>query len=148
MSTHQSTTSNATLPVLRGSKTVYPDGRVITPPPLDVEKILEDLSRLNERDRAAFLSIIAHDFTVDIRALLIDRPVSDSDLDRVWEVNEILHQLTSCINPQNRRSADGDVDLVRGIIESACQNGLQAAIGRGLAHAANNMTRQSVMAAK
>jgi hypothetical protein len=137
-----------TLPVLRGSKTVYAGGTVVTPPPLDVDKILSDLVALSEQDRAAFLCIIAHDFTVDVRALLIDRPVSNSDLDRLWEINEALHHLTSCINPRNRRSAKGDVELVRDLIEGACQNGLQAAMGRALANAANNMTRRPAMAAK
>jgi hypothetical protein len=109
---------------------------------------LTDLGQLNERDRAAFLCVIAHDLTVDIRALLIDRPVSDADLKRVWQINEFLHQLTSCVNPRHRRSAEGDVDLLRVIVESACQHGLQAAIGRALANAAGSMTQKSTMAAK
>jgi hypothetical protein len=148
MITWRSTSRTAAKPVLRGSKTLYPDGRVVTPPPLDLDKILTDLRKLNERDRAAFLCVIAHDLTVDMRALLIDRPVSDADLNRVWQINEFLHQLTSCVNPRHRRSAEGDVDLVRVIVESACQHGLQAAIGRALANAAAGMTQKSPIAAK
>ena len=148
MSTRRSTSSAAAKPVLRGSKTLYPDGRVVTPPPLDLDNILTALAQLNERDRAAFLCVIAHDLTVDIRALLIDRPVSNRDLDRVWQINEALHQLTSCVNPRHRRSAEGDVELVRVIVESACQYGLQVAIGRALADAAGNMMQKSSMAAK
>jgi len=148
MSTRRSISDTAAAPVLRGPKTLYPDGRVVTPPRLDLDKILSDLGQLNERDRAAFLCVIAHDLTVDIRALLIDRPVSDEDLNRVWKINEFLHQLTSCVNPRHRRSAEGEVDLVRAIVESACQYGLQAAIGRALANAAGSMTQQSTIAAK
>jgi hypothetical protein len=125
--------------VLRGSSTQYADGRVVTPPPLDLEAILSDLVRQNEDDRAAFLCVIAHDLTVEVRALLIDRPVPESDLDRVWQINEFLHQLTSCVNPRHRRSAVGDAELVRAIVESACQHGLQTAIGRALATAAANL---------
>src|SRR3954451_10212334 len=143
MTTSRSTPQTAAKPMLRGSKTLYPDGRVVIPPPLDLEKILAGLKLLNERDRVAFLCVIAHDLTVDIRALLIDRPVSDEDLNRVWKINEFLHQLTSCVNPRHRRSAEGEVDLVRAIVESACQYGLQAAIGRALANAAGSMTQQS-----
>jgi hypothetical protein len=148
MSTSRSTSHTAAKPILRGSKTLYPDGRVVIPPPLDLEKILTDLKLLNERDRAAFLCVIAHDLTVDVRALLIDRPVSDDYLNRVWHINEFLHQLTSSVNPRHRRSAEGDADLVRVIVESACQYGLQAAIGRALANAAGNMPERSAIPAK
>jgi hypothetical protein len=148
MSAKRSTSPKAAKPVLRGSATLYPDGRVVTPPPLDLDKILADLAQLTERDRSAFLCVIAHDLTVDIRALLIDRPISDNDLNRIWHINEFLHQLTSSVNPRHRLSAEGDVDLVRAIIESACQYGLQAAIGRALANAAGNMMQNSPVAAK
>jgi len=128
----------AAKPVLRGPKVQYPDGRVVTPPPLDLERILADLERLEDSERVAFLCIIAHSLTVDIRALLLDRPVSDRDLDRVNHVNEFLHQLTSCVNPWQRRSASGDAELVRAIIDTSYLYGLEAAAGRALAAAAGN----------
>jgi len=128
----------AAKPVLRGPKVQYPDGRVVTPPPLDLERILADLERLEDSERVAFLCIIAHSLTVDIRALLLDRPVSDRDLDRVNHVNEFLHQLTSCVNPWQRRSASGDAGLVRAIIDTSYLYGLEAAAGRALATAAGN----------
>jgi hypothetical protein len=125
--------------LLRGSTTQYADGTVVIPPPLHLEEILASLSRLGDDDRAAFLSAIAHDLTVDIRALLIDRPLRDRDLDRVWQLNEFLHQLTSSVNPYNRRSAVGDAELVRAIVVSACEHGLRTAIGRALATAAESI---------
>ena len=132
----KSTTSEL---LLRGSKTQYADGSVTIPPPLDLEEILVRIAHLDEDDRAAFLCIIAHDLTVDIRALLIDRPVPERDLDRVWRINEFLHQLTSCVNPHSRRSAAADAALVRVIVESAAVHGLRAAIGRALATAAESV---------
>ena len=125
-------------PVLRGPKVQYPDGRVVTPPPLDLERILTDLERLEESERVAFLCIVAHSLTVDIRALLLDRPVSDRDLDRISKINEFLHQLTSSVNPQHRRTPSGDAELVRAIVESSYLYGLEAAVGRALATAAGN----------
>ncbi len=43
----------AAKPVLRGPKVQYPDGRVVTPPPLDLERILADLERLEDSERVA-----------------------------------------------------------------------------------------------
>lgn len=123
---------------LQSPQVQYPDGTVVTPSPLDVEGILEGLERLNKIDRAAFLCVIAHSLTVDIRALLLDRPVSDQDLARIKKINEFLHQLTSCANPHQRRSASGDAELVRAIIDTSYRYGLEAAIGRALATAARN----------
>jgi Mrr N-terminal domain len=125
--------------LLRGSRTQYADGSVTIPPPLHLEEILATFAQLNEDDRAAFLCVIAHDLTVDIRALLIDRPVHERDLDRIWQLNEFLHQITSSVNPRNRRSATGDTELVRAIVESAALHGLRAAIGRALATAAGSV---------
>ena len=123
---------------LRAPSVQYSDGRIETPPPLDVERILADLERLDVEERAAFLSIFAHDLTVQIRSVLIDRPLSEGDLDRVNRVNEYLHQLTSCVNPNKRWSVRDEVALVRALIESSYLYHLQSAVGSALAKAAGN----------
>jgi hypothetical protein len=124
---------------LRGASVQYADGRIVAPEPLDVERILADLERLGDRERSAFLCILAHNLTVEIRALLFDRPVSKKNLDRAYQINESLHQLTSCVNPQHRRSAGSDAELVRAIIESSHLYGLDRAVGRAVATAAGNV---------
>jgi hypothetical protein len=58
-------------------------------------------------------------------------------------VNEWLHQLTSCVNPIQRRTPEGDADLVRGIAESAAVWGLEAAVQHRISIAArNSLTRE------
>ncbi|HEU0157380.1 MAG TPA: hypothetical protein VFQ82_15010 [Stellaceae bacterium] len=121
---------------LRGASVQYADGRIVVPKPLDVERILADLERLDERERSAFLCVLAHNLTVEIRALLFDRPVSETNVDRAYQINESLHQLTGCVNPRHRRSAADDTELVRAIIESSYLYGLDRAVGRAVATAA------------
>jgi len=127
--------------VLRGASVQYSNGRVVVPRPLDVGSLLADFERLDDEARVTFLCIVAHNLTVEIRALLLDRPVPDADLDRVWQINEILHQITSCVNPRKRRSAVGDSELVSAMIEDAQLYHLEAQIGRALASAAGNTSR-------
>jgi hypothetical protein len=103
-----------------------------------VERILADLERLDAQERATFLCIFAHDLTVQIRSVLMDRPVPEGDLDRVNRVNEYLHQLTSSVNPNNRWSVRDQVALVRALIESSYLYDLQSAVGSALAKAAGN----------
>jgi hypothetical protein len=105
---------------------------------VDIERILTELESAPNDVRVTFLCILAHDLTVSIRAALLDRPVRDTDADRAYRVNEWLHQLTSCVNPVQRRSPVGDADLVRGIVESAAVWGLQSAVQHGIAIAAGN----------
>jgi hypothetical protein len=120
---------------LRPPSVQFSDGRVETPPPLDIERILADLERLDSQERASFLCIFSHDLTVQIRSVLIDRPVPEDDLDRVNRLNEYLHQLTSCANPTNRWSVRDQVALVRALIESCYLYGLEYAVGSALAKA-------------
>lgn len=123
---------------LRGPSVQYGNGTIETPSPLNVEGILADLERLDAYERAAFLSIFAHDLTVQIRSVLMDCPLADGDLDRVNRLNEYLHQLTSCVNPSRRWSVQDEVALVRALIESSYLYGLQSAVGSALAKAAGN----------
>lgn len=123
---------------LRGAQVQYNDGRIATPPPLDVDAVLSRLERQDEAARADFLCAFAHSLTVDIRAMLLDRPVSEADLDRVSRINELLHQLTSCVNPRHRRGASGEAELVRAIVEDAYLYNLESAVGRALATAAGS----------
>jgi hypothetical protein len=133
-----SVSSTTPRPPLRGPRIQYSDGTVVTPPPLDVEEILAGLQRQDNATRSAFLCVFAHSLTVDIRAMLLDRPVSDADLDRVSHINEFLHQLTSCVNPRQRRSGTGDTELVRAIIDTSYIYHLESAVGRALSTAAGN----------
>jgi hypothetical protein len=103
-----------------------------------VERTLTQLERLDAQERAAFLSIFAHDLTVQIRALLLDRPVPEADLDRVNRLNEYLHQLTSCVNPNERWSVPDEVSLVRALVDSSYHYGLRSAVGSALIKAAGN----------
>ena len=114
------------------------DGKIVTPPPLDVERVLADLERLDARERAAFLCIFAHDLTVGIRSMLLDRPVPEADLDRAYRLNEYLHQLTSCVNPTKRWSVPDEVALVRALVESSYRYGLESSVGSALAKATGN----------
>jgi hypothetical protein len=129
--------------VLRGPSVQFGDGRIETPPPLDVEGILANLERLDEYERAAFLSIFAHDLTVQIRSMLMDHPLPEGDLDRLNRLNEYLHQLTSCMNPNKRWLAGDEVALVRALIDSSFLYGLQSAVGSALAKAAGNAKRKN-----
>src|SRR5438132_12999722 len=123
---------------LRGPSVQHSDGRIEKPPPLDVEGILADLERLDPQERAAFLRIFAHDLTVQIRSVLMDRPLPEGDLDRVNRLNEYLHQLTSCVNPNKRWLVRDEVALVRALIESSFLYDLQSAVGSALAKAGGN----------
>jgi hypothetical protein len=127
----------------------YSNGKIVTPPPLDVKRILSDLERLDAQERGTFLSTLAHDLAVQIRSVLLDRPVADAGLDRVNRLNEYLHQLTSCVNPSRRWSVRDEVGLVRALVESSYQYGLQSAVGSALAKAARNaMAPKAYMLAK
>jgi hypothetical protein len=128
--------------MLSGPRVQYPDGTTITPSPLDLSEVLRQLKQQNDIARSAFLCVFAHSLTVEIRALLLDPP-SDADLQRVRRINEFLHQLTSCVNPRQRRSGTGDADLVRAIVETSLLYGLENAAGRALAAAAGNMQIKS-----
>jgi hypothetical protein len=124
--------------MLRGPKVQYSSGKVATPRSFDLEDVLVDFVRLPEEARANFLGIIAHSLTVDVRVALLDRPIPDADADRAWQVNEWLHQLTSCLTPKQRRGADGEAELIRAIAASSFRYGLDAAVGRAVATAAGN----------
>jgi hypothetical protein len=116
----------------------YRDGKIVTPPPLDVQQALVKIERLDPQERAAFLCIFAHDLTVQIRSMLLDRPVSEVDLDRVFRINEYLHQLTNCVNPAKRWSLQDEVALVGTLIDSSYKYGLESVAGSALAKAAGN----------
>ena len=121
---------------LYGSTVQYSDGRTVAGRALDIEAIITTFERSLSESRRAFLSVFAHDLTVAIRALLFDRPVSDADLERVKEINEILHQLTSCVNPHGHWSAQDEAALLRTIIEASFGQDLDRWIGHALALAA------------
>jgi hypothetical protein len=124
---------------LYGPSVQYADGTVLIGQPLDINDILAAFERLEVELRSAFLCIFAHDLTVAIRAILSDAPLSEVDLDRVKQLNECLHQLTSCVNPLKRWPRRDQVLLLRTIIEDSFTYGLDRWIGPALALAAGNI---------
>ncbi len=123
---------------LCGPTVQHADGTVVAGKPLDVEHILTAFERLEADARSAFLCIFAHDLTVAVRALLLDRPIPEPDLDRLWKINEFMHQLTSCANPRGPWSAGDAALLIRAIIDTSFERGLDQWIGHALALAAGN----------
>jgi hypothetical protein len=121
---------------LYGPIVQYVDGTIVPGEPLDVEHILSVFERSDAEARRAFLSIFAHDLTVAVRAMLCDRPISNADLDRVQEINESLHQLTSCVNPRKEWSARDQALLLRVIVEGSFAHALDKWVGHALATAA------------
>jgi hypothetical protein len=101
---------------------------------LSVVGALDALGTLENDARVAALCVLAHSLTVDARAILVDRPLSDTSLDRLQRINEFLHQLTGYLNPSKRRPArpDEDVELVRAIADSSERYGLELALHRAL----------------
>jgi len=133
--------------MLRGPKVQYGDGRIVTPRSFDLEDVLTEFLRLSEDARGDFLGIFSHSLTVDIRIALLDRPVSDADADRAYQVNEWLHQLTSCLTPRQRRGAEGEAQLLRDIAIGSQRIGMEGAIGRAVATAAGNTFTSSKQSA-
>ena len=123
---------------LRGPKIQYASGRVTTPRPFDLDDVLAEFVQLPDNGRASFMSILAHSFTVDLRATLLDRPISEVEADKAWQLNEWLHQLTSCLDPDQRWSADSEAQLIRNIATDSFRHGLEMAVGRAIATATGN----------
>ena len=124
--------------ILRGAKVQYASGKVVAPKPFDLDDVLARYVRLPDEPRRAFLSVFSHSLTVDMRVALLDRPISDADATRAWQINEWLHQLTSCFHPQSTRDASAEAELIRDIATVSFRYGLDAAVGRAVATAAGN----------
>jgi hypothetical protein len=131
-------TGEASRLMLRGPSVQYGDGRIVTPPPFDLDDILVAYTGLSEDQRRKFLAIFSHSLTVDMRVALHDRPISDTDADRARRINEWLHQLTSCFDPQSTRDAAGEAELIRDIAAGSFQLRLDRGVGRAIAAAAGN----------
>jgi len=132
---------------LYGPTVQYADGTVVQGSPLHTEEILAAFERLDADARQTFLCVFAHDLTVAIRALLLDRPVAEADLDRVWKINEFMHQLTSCANPRGHWSAHDSAVLIGDIIATSFSYDLDRWIGHALATAAGSTIRKKESAA-
>jgi hypothetical protein len=104
----------------------------------EIGALIESVGRLPENARTAALSVLAHSLTVEIRALLLDSPFSDPVIDRVRQVNECLHHLTSRLNPFHERSPEHDVSLLSALAADAETHGLHSAMKRGLVIAVRN----------
>ena len=125
--------------MLRGSSVQYPSGKVVTPKPFDLDNVLTNYVSQPEDVRRAFLSVFSHSLTVDMRVALIDRPILDLHADRAWQINEWLHHLTSCFDPDSHWGADGEAQLIRDIAAGSFRLGLDRAVGRAVATAAGNV---------
>jgi hypothetical protein len=123
--------------VLPGPRVQRGDGEIATSPSLELESILNEFVSQPDDVRAAFLSVFAHSLTVEIRVALHDRPVSNEDAASASLMNEWLHQLTSCLNPKERRGPRSEADLIRDIALEALRHRLQRAMGRAVAAAKN-----------
>jgi hypothetical protein len=130
--------SHTTERTLYGPTVQYADGKVVPGEPLDVEDMLGELERSDIGTRSEFFCVFAHDLTVAVRSLLLDRPVPEPDLDRVWKINEIMHQLTSCANPRSKWSAGDAAMMLRAIIDSSFSYSLDRWVGHALATAAGD----------
>ena len=129
---------------LYGPTVQYADGTVVKGSPLHTKEILAAFEQLDADARRAFLCVFAHDLTVAIRALLLDRPVAEADLDRVQKINEFMHQLSSCANPRSRWSAHDSTVLVGDIIETSFGYDLDRWVGHALAIAAGSVIGRKV----
>jgi hypothetical protein len=133
--------------MLRGPKVQYSSGKIVTPRPFDLDDVLSQFVRLPEDARGSFLSILAHSLTVDMRMALLDRPISETDAGKAWQLNEWFHHLTSCLDPHHRWSADSEAELIRNIAVESFRLGLEAAVGRAVATAAGNIIAPAQRAA-
>jgi hypothetical protein len=124
--------------MLRGPKVQYSSGKVVTPRAFDLDYVLAEFVQLPEEVRGSFLSILAHSLTVDMRVALLDRPISETDAGKAWQLNEWLHHLTSCLNPDRRWGAQSEAELIRSIALESFRLGLEGAVGRAVATAAGN----------
>jgi len=124
--------------MLRGSKVQYGDGKIVSPRAFDLDDVLTEYVQLPDAERLAFLSVFSHSLTVDMRAALLDRPVSEADARRAWQLNEWLHHLTSCFSPRSSWGVKGEAELLRDIATDSFRQGLDGAVGRGIAAAAGN----------
>jgi hypothetical protein len=107
--------------------------------PLDSESIITAFERCEAEGRRAFWSVFSHDLTVAVRVILDDHPVSDLGIEKLKEINETLHHLTSCMDPRGTWSARDEGLLLRAIIDSSFAHDLDRWIGHALALAATTV---------
>jgi len=122
---------------LRGPRIRYGDGAVTPYPDVDVDKILKILEEQSEAVRRSFLGKFAHSLTVDARALFLDLPAENADLEKAAHINAFLHQLTGSINTE-QFYAD-TAGLVRAIVDASTLYDLESAAARALTAAASGM---------
>jgi hypothetical protein len=133
--------------MLPGQRVRYGNSEIVDAPSFDLEEVLGDFVHLGKNARAEFLSIFAHSLTVEIRVALHDRPVANHDAEQAYEVNEWLHQLTSCLSPASRRDAHGEAELLRNIAIDGLRHGLPRAVARAVTAAKNAIVRATQSAA-
>jgi hypothetical protein len=124
---------------LYGPTVQYADGRTVAGRPLDTESIIAAFERCDAESRRAFWSVFAHDLTVAVRVILDEHPLSDRDIEKLKEINETFHHLTSCLDPHSEWGARDMGSLLRAIIDSSFAHDLDRWVGHALALAARTI---------
>lgn len=97
----------------------------------DVDTLIDAIGALGEARRTTALSVLAHHLTVELR-IALDEPMPHPGLDRVRQLNEFLHHLTSRLDPDERRLANDDRALLEAFSADAARVGLEKGLKRGL----------------
>src|SRR5438552_3853584 len=93
----------------------------------DPAKAMAFFDTLDDRAKVSFWSVLGHGLTIIVRGVLSEDKIGERELDQVKRINEMLHHLTSCINPAKRRSKDpwNDAELLGAMLDSASRIGLR-----------------------
>jgi hypothetical protein len=97
----------------------------------DLDSLVEAVGMLDEPRRTTALAVLAHHLTVEVR-IALDEPMPHPGLDRIRQLNEFLHHLTSRLDPEESRSADHDRSLLEAFAADAARVGLEKGLKRGL----------------
>ncbi|HWD59600.1 MAG TPA: hypothetical protein VG308_15040 [Stellaceae bacterium] len=108
----------------------------------DIGVLVEAVGLLDDTRRRAALAVFAHHLTVEIRVAL-DEPMPHPGLDRIRQLNEFLHHLTSRLHPDERRSAEDDRSLLEAFSADAARVGVEKGLKRGLVIAVRNARLKS-----
>jgi hypothetical protein len=112
-------------------------GKMDDPGAWDIDTLVEAVGALDAARRTIALAVLAHHLTVEVR-VAVDEPMPHPGLDRVRQLNEFLHHLTSRLDPEESRSAADDKSLLEAFAADAARVGLEKGLKRGLVIAVRN----------
>jgi hypothetical protein len=94
----------------------------------DPERALSFFGTLAENEKISFWCVLGHYLTVVQRDFLYRDALSGTALAQARKINEMFHHLTSCLNPEKRRSEQpwNDEELLRAMLQDATTIGLRA----------------------